>query len=259
MEDPPGFVRVETAEERVHYLTIPGAGKTPRRLNNRAQAKSYLEKEGISDVAPTDFDFTKRKRRAGPSKPPDEAGGGKQRRLSDIFDEDNDVAGGSGLGVGNDGGADGNPLPQASSRFNLQNLVRTGVKLDHKKALEQTAAMLDTFRLRENEPEFEDARLAMLKLDLDSASSLEEMVATIGTSEEGLQAMARRVEDHCFQELISLSAREGPLPLADWPNSTSENWFSEVVKFGLRNSPVSLSMILRMAVKDLDTNVQPRC
>ena len=267
MDGPPGFLRVEKPGERVHYLTIPGDGQTPRKLNTRSQVISYLEKEGIRGLVPTDFDFTKRKRKSCPSVPPDKAAGGKQVRLSDIFKGDNDEVrmtddedddDGHGDDKTGAGGGDRSSIPQDSSRFILNNLVRSGIKVDHNKVLKDTASMLDTFRLRENEPEFEEARLAMLKLDLSNATSVQEMVATIGTSEEGLQAMAQRVEDRCFEELVTLSAKEGPLPLADWPNSTSENWFSEVIKFGLRNSPVTLSLVLRMAVKDLETNIQPR-
>jgi hypothetical protein len=250
-ESPPGFIRVDKPGQRVHFLTIPKLGHTTRRLSNRAQAAAFLEKEGINDISLEQFDFTQGKRKSGTKQP----GGGaveKQVRLSDVFGSDEE------LDSVDDGPAAGVDVGKQKCRFNLQNLIRSGVKLDHKKILEETACMLDTFRLCENEPEFEEARLAKLKVDLNNSASLEEMAVTMGTRPEGLQAMAQVVEEHCLQELITLSKKEGPLPLSEWPNSTSENWFSEVVKFAMRNSPVTLSLILRMSVKDLESNVQPR-
>lgn len=254
-ESPPGFIRVDKPDQRVHFLTIPKPGHTTRRLNNRAQAAAFLEKEGIIGVSPDHFDFTQRKRKSDTVKPP--VGAEKQGRLSDIFGDEEELEmdlGGTdvGLEVGD------SPATEQTCRFNLQNLIRSGVKLDHKKILEDTACMLDTFRLRESQPEFEEARLAKLKLDLTNSATLEEMAVTMGTMPEGLQAMAQVVEEHCLQELLTLSAQEGPLPLSEWPNSGCENWFSEVVKFAMRNSPVTLSLILRMSVKDLDSNVTPR-
>ena len=229
-ESPPGFIRVDKPGERVHFLTIPKPGHTTRRVNNRAQAAAYLEKEGIVGISAEHFDFTQRKRKAGTIKAPGGGGGGggeKHVRLSHVFDDDEEVElDGCGTDVGPPAGVEvgDSTATEQTSRFNLQNLIRSGVKLDHKKILEETANMLDTFRLRESEPEFEEARLAKLKLDLKTAASLEEMAVAMGTIPEGLQAMAQVVEDHCLQELLTLSAKEGPLPLSEWPNNTSENW-----------------------------------
>ena len=241
MEDssPPGFRRVEKPGQRVYFLTVPQDGRPPRKLNEKAQVRAYLEKEGIEGVRLEDFDFKGKRKIVHTDAVPS-----KQVRLSDVFDD----------GIDEEVEADS----EGRSRFNLKNLVKCGVKLDHRKILEETAAMLDNFRLRENDKEFEAARLAKLKIDLMNSSSLDDLVATVGASPDGLKAMAKVIEDHCLQELLTLSASEGPIPLADWPNSMSENWFSEVTKFALRNSPITLSLILRLAVKELDTNVQPR-
>ena len=240
---PPGFCRVEKQGQRVHYLTVPVDGQTPRKLNDRSQVASYLAKEGIQGVELEEFDF-KLKRKTEPVRSAAE----KQPRLSEVFDDDSN----------DEELEETSAVKNGGSRFNLKNLVRTGVKLDHRKLLEETASLLDDFRLRENEEEFEAARLAKLKIDLLNTSSLDDLASTVGSTPEGLKAMAVVVEEHCLQELLTLSSSEGPLPLSEWPNNTSENWFSEVVKFGVRQSPITLSLILRLAVKDLDTNVQPR-
>ena len=253
---PPGFRRVEKPGQRVFYLTIPQDGQTPRMLKERTQVAAYLQKEGIEGIKLDDFDF-KMKRKAG--EPTVEAvQPKKQLRASDIFAEEAEEGVVDGEG-GVEGEGDVEEGGGKRSRFNLQNLVKSGVKLDHQKILEETASMLDNFRLREDEDEFEPARLAKLKVDLKNSSTLDDLVATVGSTPEGLQAMGKLVEDHCLQELLMLSATEGPLPLAEWPNSTTENWFSEVVKFAIRNSPITLSLILGLTVKELDSNVQPRC
>ena len=240
---PPGFRRVEEPGQRVHYLTIPEGGRPSRKLSTKAHVREYLEKEGIHGVKLEDFDF-KVKRKIAPTHTIPK----KQERMSAVFDSSSDE----------EGERDVEEVCGEGSRFNLKNLVKSGVKLDHEKILEETATMLDTFRLQENEEEFEPARLAKLKIDLMNSSSLDDLVQTVGASPQGLQAMASVIEQHCLQELLLLSASEGPAPLSEWPNSMSENWFSEVVKLALRSSPITLSLILRLAVKDREANVQPR-
>ena len=79
----------------------------------------------------------------------------------------------------------------------------------------------------------------------------------LGTCEEALQQMGRVVEDRLLEELLSLSRSEGVLPLSDWPNNINKNWFSDVVHFAHAHSPVTLSFILRITKKDIESNVSP--
>ena len=51
---------------------------------------------------------------------------------------------------------------------------------------------------------------------------------------------------------------EGPLPLSDWPNSLNSNWFSDVVRFAAIHSPLTLSLLVRLCVKEMSRNVQER-
>ena len=76
--------------------------------------------------------------------------------------------------------------------------MRSGIKLDHKRILEETACLLDTFRLREDQLDLDDGNLSALKQRLHSARSLEELVVILGSIPEALQAMARVVEEHCL-------------------------------------------------------------
>ena len=61
-----------------------------------------------------------------------------------------------------------------------------------------------------------------------------------------------------MQELLTLSSMEGPLPLSDWPNSLNSNWFSDVVRFAAIHSPLTLSLLVRLCVKEMSRNVQER-
>lgn len=87
---------------------------------------------------------------------------------------------------------------------------------------------------------------------------LQGLVRELGTCDEALQHMGRVVEDKSLEELLTLSTFDGPLPLSDWPNDIKKNWFAQVVNFALAHSPVTLSFILRMTVKEMDTNVSPK-
>lgn len=124
------------------------------------------------------------------------------------------------------------------------------------KILEETAAELDSFRL--DRPELEEARLSELRLRLSNADSLDQIVLAVGSSPEGRQAMTRVVHEHCLQELLTLSTVDGDLPLSDWPNSLKQNWFSAVVKFAAQHSPLTLSLLVRLSVKEASSNIQPR-
>ena len=145
--DPPGFRRREPLGEKPFYLTLPKPGEVPRKLSNIRHVSDYLTKENITDVQTSDFDFTKRKRKN--SELDKEAARGKKALLSDIFDEDFvDQGCNSNTGCETDG--------REASRFNLENLLKSGVELDEKKILEETAAQMEIFRLRLEEPEFDD-------------------------------------------------------------------------------------------------------
>ena len=126
------------------------------------------------------------------------------------------------------------------------------------KILEETAAQLDTMRLQLAQPDIDEAQLAVLRHNLSTASSLDDMVLAIGNSPEGRQTMAKVVQEHCLQELLTLSAVEGDRPLLDWPNNLNKNWFSEIVRFAADHSPITLSFLLRLTVKETTSNVQPR-
>ena len=126
------------------------------------------------------------------------------------------------------------------------------------KILEETACQLDALRLQLDQPNCDEAGLAELRHRLSTANSLEDMVLLIGSSPEGRQTMSQVVQEYCLQELLTLSAVAGERPLVDWPNSLNKNWFSEVVRFAADHSPITLSLLLRLTVKETSCNVQPR-
>ena len=142
--------------------------------------------------------------------------------------------------------------------FTLDNLVQSGVKLDDRKILEETAAQLDALRLQIDQPQFDEDRLTEVRRQLSTASSLEDMVLVIGSNPEGRQTMSRVVQEYCLQELLTLSTVEGDRPLVDWPNNLNRNWFNDVVQFAADHSPITLALLLRLTVKETTKNVQPR-
>ena len=168
MADPPGFRRVEKHGERVHYLGLPQeVGEAPRKLFMMTEVDNYLktnQKRGrLLDIRPTDFDFRKRL----PKRQLEETGEERQAKRSEVFSEMEASQ--------QEGPAQEIPVDekQAKFRFNVENLLHAGVKLDHKTVLEDAAGLLDTFRLRCDEPEFNPAKLAELKLRLANEETLQ--------------------------------------------------------------------------------------
>ena len=88
-----------------------------------------------------------------------------------------------------------------------------------------------------------------------SAETVGEMVNLLWDCEEGKQEMGKMVEDTCFQELISISAADGELPLSEWSNDRAKNWFSSVARFAKKFSPLTLSFLLRLVVHSEEQNI----
>ena len=113
---------------------------------------------------------------------------------------------------------------------------------------------MDEMRQQSDSEVESELDLAKKKMELPNAG---EMVKLLGTSEEALKAMASVVEDRALEELLTLSSGEDKIPLSDWPNSLHENFFAEVVRLAHRKSPVTLSFLLRLVIKDKSSNVEP--
>ena len=122
--DPPGFRRVEEHGERPYYRTLPQDGRTPRKSCNRRAVEDYLEKEKRSDVrAALDFDFSRRLKRKSECED-GEVQGKKSNLGSDVFADEDE------LPVVDDG----SPLDgRKVSKFTLENLIQSGVKVDDRK------------------------------------------------------------------------------------------------------------------------------
>ena len=130
--------------------------------------------------------------------------------------------------------------------------------IDHSKTLESTAALLEEIRLGNNLPDIGAAQFETMTAELRKSSDVEELVSTLGTCDRAVQEMAGVVERRCLEELMMLSSVEGPLPLKDWPVDMSKNWYCEVIQFAAKHSPTTLSFLMRLVLKDLDTGVLPR-
>ena len=257
MKDPAGFVRIEMLGKAPIYMTIPQPGvmATPRKLWKPSEVRDFLaEQQGKGmylGVCVQDFDFTKRgvKRKSRAKK--DGKQPEKLAKMSEVFD--------SSVLSEEEKDDDEEPARTAGgSKFNAANLLRAGVKLDHKAVLQEAAGILDNLRLLKEDPQFEAAKLAELKIQLDNETTLAGMVDVLGGCEEALLQMGRVIEDRALEEMLSLSSTEGPLPLKDWPNNLKNNWFSDVARFGVIHSPLTMSFILRLVVKEKQNNITPR-
>ena len=255
--DPPGFKRCEVEGKRPFYVSIPEVpGEMPVQLHSLAKVKSYLERNPNRSVALEAFDFGKKRKISSPNQ------GTKEKRWSAVFsDPDDDPVDGAddslGDGAGGDPGGKAGTSNQSGSRFNLENLMKAGAKLNHEKILKDAATMLDMLYLGGGQSDIDDGNLAEIKWQLQQAGSLGEMVQVLATHDAAMKEMAALVHEHCLEELLSLGSVEGPLPLADWPNNCSSNWFSDVANFAAAHSPVTLSFLLRLTLKEMDVNVLP--
>ena len=245
-EDPPGFCRVENPDGRPYYLTIPKSGGASLKLRNMSKVKDYLRREGIVELGEKDFDFQKRKGNS--SVHTDSAP--KSVKASQIFDEDMGEAEVDMEVV--DKQAGGNKW----GKFDMNNLLTNGVDVDHKERLQQTAKVLDEFRQRRGAAH-DEGRLLELKTAISSATSIQDVVAAMSSFPEALEEMSRVVQDSCFEELLFISRAEGRLPLSEWPNDKSSNWFSDVCLQAAQVAPNCLSLLLKFMVRSIEENLMP--
>jgi len=69
--------------------------------------------------------------------------------------------------------------------------------------------------------------------------------------------MARCVEERVLEELMLLSTDEEGIKLSEFPNNQAENFFVEVVHLAGKKSPITLSFLLKLILKDNSCNVEP--
>ena len=259
--DPHGFKRCEDDGRRPFYTSIPQVvGELPCVLDSLAKVKKFLERNPSRRVSLENFDFGKKRKTSTPAE------GSREKRWSNVFDDLGDDLGDGGGDDPGDGtggvpvdeaGDEAGTSNQRGSRFNLENLMKAGSKLNHEKILKDAAIMLDMLYLSGGQSNNDDGNLGDIKSQLQQADSLGEMVQVLATNDAALKEMAALVHEHCLEELLALGSVPGPLPLADWPNNCSSNWFSDVVHFAAKHSPLTMSFLLRLIVKEMDNNVQP--
>lgn len=129
---------------------------------------------------------------------------------------------------------------------------------DHAKFLTDTAKLLETIRFDNDLPDLEEAQFEKLQSEVRRAPDVKGIVGILGTCNKAVEEMAGVVQRRCLEELMTLSTVEGPLPLTDWPVDMSKNWYCEVLQFAAKHSPVTLSLLLKLIVKDPSTSVLPR-
>ena len=140
----------------------------------------------------------------------------------------------------------------------LGNTATVKHSFDHSKTLTNTASLVEEIRLGNNLPDIGADQFETLMCELRKATDVAALVSTLGTCDKAVQDMAKVVERRCLEELMTLSSVDGPLPLKDWPVDLSKNWYCEVIQFAAQHSPTTLSLLVRLVLKDVDTGVLPR-
>ena len=272
MDEPPLKMQKLEQNGKILYLVWPPDGQPPNLLNCQMKAQEFLEKENLLSVVPLSrFDFKKpNSEDSSPSlslsssSPPkshtsthsqgstgSKASTSRKSKampapqaptMSDVFADPDDVDDDNGLQARN---------------FNLPNLLAPKGSLDHEKTLKDTASMLETLRFETNSPEIDASKFERLQQDLSAAGDVKSLVSILGTCDKAAQEMIKLSERKCFEELMTLSSVEGPLPLADWPIDMSKNWYSEVVHFAAQHSPTTLSLLLKLIVSDPSSSIRP--
>ena len=148
-------------------------------------------------------------------------------------------------------------LQDGGRTFQVGNLLPEEIKVNHVGELRAAAKMLDQIRAETGPIERENAKLAALKVKISLAQSIDEMVTTLGTEEEGLAAMSRFVQERLLEEMLTLGTGDERIVLSEWPNSQKSNFFCEVIKLAHHKSPMTLSFLLRLLIKDDSSNIEP--
>ena len=174
-------------------------------------------------------------------------------RHGDAGQEDVDMT--SSDGPEDDG--DVHALQASRSRFDIRNLLPDGVKVHHEKDLRAAAQLLDQRRRNSTCRESGDAKLAAVQFRLSLCKSIEEIVDVLGCDDEVLALMARVVDDRMLEELLTLRSNEESICLSDWPNSECSNFFADVINLASRKAPVTLDFLLRVILKEDESNIEP--
>ena len=128
--------------------------------------------------------------------------------------------------------------------------------IDHHKILDETATLLEKIRFESDLSDLEAGQIKTLKLEMARAPTVAAMVDVLGTCDKAVKEMAKVVEARCLEECMALSSVAGPLPLTDWPVDMSKNWYCQVIRFAAEHSPVILSLLVKLIVKDPTTSVR---
>ena len=251
MDPPPlKLKRVEVGSKRPYYLAWPPDGRHPVKLFSNKCARQFLEREGLSGVVPLDsFDFKRSSTAQEESTSGNHSREEREAPLSSVFDDE------EGMEVGNEDSGGGRAT--ARPNFHLENILKASADIDHQEILADTVILLEKVRFENDLPELEDVALKRLKLEVATAPNVAAVVGVLGQCDKAVQEMAKLVAGRCLEELMGLSSVAGPLPLSDWPVDMSKNWYCEVMRFAAEHSPVVLSPLLKLIVKDPADSVRP--
>ena len=232
-EDPrlPGFFRVQEEGKRPYFRT-----PFPRKaLWSGRQVTNYLEQQHnlgkLLEVDASMFDF--------------------KRKIESVVEaKDDEVEVDEQEGTISKKSCD---TPVDKLKFMVQQMmINPEAKLDHQAELSKTATLLDKELRTESMESAESTeeklgRFCLLQEKLAESRSVEEMMGVLFNDIELNQLMCRLSQNICFEELVKIDTKSGPL--VSFPPSVNANMFCDLVRFGLEDAPKTIEFLFGFVVK----------
>ena len=148
-----------------------------------------------------------------------------------------------------------------SERLKLENAVsrltlNTDAKvIDHKKALLETAKVLNDRRRRLDHVDLADFNFDSLKAKIQVTKNYEELLIVLNTNSLIEKSLSSLAQSKILEQLLKISSLPEN-PLKEFPMDINKNHYEEVIHFALNHAPDVLDLILKLSTKN-ETPVSP--
>ena len=117
---------------------------------------------------------------------------------------------------------------------------------DHTSLIHQTSCNIDEFR-RKNLAKKSKEDLEKLKMNIISAKDVNSLIGALFDDKDASDALFLMLNDVCLAEVANINSDCGPL--SDFPPDINMNVYSNIVEFGLRTCPKTLSFLVNMVTR----------
>ena len=232
-----GF-RVEREGEKVFFVT---PRPCTRRLYNKCRANVWLDTEHVAgrhlNIKVEMFSFLKRKRNS--------AGDQSSGMVGNT-----EAAGGRDTAVGAGGGDSVNTAAvNTDSRVSVmvkQLCKDPAVPLDHKKIISNSAALVDSW-LNEPMPTKTQDKFEQFRARLAATQNMESLLAVLYGDLEFNQLLCHEFSNIIIAEIGDVDTKHSPL--SNFPANVNTNFFCEIVNFGMKRCPRTMSLLANVAIR----------